>query len=106
MSLPRHAERLLHLLERRGYRVTITVEGDTPVSAGEIKGLAGIVQERVKAMRDKAQAVNNELNTSLNEADMILDHVGSMSADLRRATQELQSALGIHTNGPPVDEKK
>lgn len=99
---PRRLFRLVRDLRRLGYGVYPLEE--RRMSTNDVKGLAQVVNDEVKRLRDKTQSVRDELTGALAEAHEVVEHVGDMTQTLKGAVNELRSALGQTTNGPPVEE--
>jgi hypothetical protein len=80
--------------------------GEKMSGDSEIKGLAQVINDEVTKLRDKARAVNSDLQTQLGEAHEALTYVEDLGAELKKAVNDLRGALGQHSNNPPPDRVK
>jgi hypothetical protein len=101
---PWHVQQYVKELNRRGYGVFV-YNKDQPMSSAEIKGLADVVNEQVKRLRDKTAQVSQEFQRNMEEATDVVHLVDASSKALGTAVAQLKAALGVSTNSPPEGER-
>jgi hypothetical protein len=90
-------------IERAAQMATdiITTHTGVPFMSATVSGLALTLRERLTQVTQRAGEITAKAHSSVDNLSAVLDSAEQTIADVDKAAADVQSALGLNTNGGP-----